>query len=112
MSSVGSVTHWIQALRGGDPGAAQKLWERYFPRLVGLARARLQGARRRAEDEEDVALSAFDSFCRGAREGRFPRLADRNDLWRLLVVLTARKAVDLLQREGRLKRGPVRGESA
>ena len=33
-------------------------------------------------DEEDVALSAFDSLCRGAVEGRFPRLDDRNDLWR------------------------------
>ena len=80
MAASGSVTHWIQALRGGDPDAAQKLWERYFPRLVGLARKRLQGARRRVEDEEDVALSAFKSFWRGARQGRFPQLADRNDL--------------------------------
>ena len=99
--SAGSVTNWLQALQVGDPEAAQKLWERYFQRLVSLARSRLRGAPRRAEDEEDVALSAFDSFCRGARQGRFPRLADRNDLWRLLVVITARKACDLRQRAGR-----------
>ena len=111
MSSPGSVTHWIQALRGGDPDAAQKLWERYFPRLVGLARKRLQGARRRVEDEEDVALSAFKSFWRGARQGRFTQLADRNDLWRLLVVITARKAIDVWRREGR-GGGRVAGESA
>jgi DNA-directed RNA polymerase specialized sigma24 family protein len=65
-------------------------------------------------DEEDVALSAFDSFCRGARQGHFPQLRDRNNLWPLLVVITARKAIDLVQQEGRLKRGggAVRGESA
>jgi DNA-directed RNA polymerase specialized sigma24 family protein len=114
MSTSGSVTHWLRGLRDGDPVAAQRLWERYFHRLVGLARKKLQGARRRGEDEEDVALSAFDTFCRGAREGRFPQLADRDDLWRLLVVITARKALDLLEREGRLKRGGgrLRGESA
>jgi RNA polymerase sigma factor (sigma-70 family) len=113
MDSTGSVTHWISALKAGDTAAAQKLWERYFRRLVGLARKRLQTTRRRAEDEEDVALAAFGSFCRGAQQGRFPQLADRNDLWRLLVVITARKAIDLRERERRRKRGggKVRGES-
>jgi DNA-directed RNA polymerase specialized sigma24 family protein len=113
MDSTGSVTHWISALKAGDAAAAQKLWERYFRRLVGLARKRLRMARRRAADEEDVALSALDSFFRGARQGRFPKLADRDDLWQLLVVITARKAIDLRERERRLKRGggKVRGES-
>jgi RNA polymerase sigma factor (sigma-70 family) len=102
--SEGSVTHWLVLLRAGDPAAAQPLWERYFRRLVGLARARLRGTRRRAADEEDVALSAFDSFCRGAEQGRFPRLDDRDDLWALLVTITARKAADLRQHEGRKRR--------
>ena len=103
----GSVTHWLGALRGGDPAAAQPLWERYFARLVGLARARLRTRRSpgAAEDEEDAALSAFDSFCRAAAEGRFPRLDDRDDLWRLLVALTERKAADQVRRARRLKRG-------
>jgi DNA-directed RNA polymerase specialized sigma24 family protein len=56
-------------------------------------------------DEEDVALSAFDSFCRGAEKGRFPRLEDRDDLWQLLVMITARKAADLVEHERRQKRG-------
>ena len=67
-----SVTQWIDRLKAGDPDAAQELWERYFRRLVGLARKKLRAAPRRAADEEDVALSAFDSFCRGAEQGRFP----------------------------------------
>src|SRR4029077_6763039 len=88
-----------------DPDAAQKLWERYFRRLVGLARKKLRDAPRRAADEEDVALSAFDSFCRGAEQDRFPQLHDRLDLWQLLVLLTDRKAFDLAQHERRQKRG-------
>jgi DNA-directed RNA polymerase specialized sigma24 family protein len=105
MSSPGSVTHWLGLLKAGDSAAAQPLWERYFRRLVGLARVKLQGAPRRAADEEDVALSAFNSFCRAAEDGRFPRLIGRDDLWQLLVLLTARKALHLARDARRQKRG-------
>src|SRR5262245_23373067 len=105
MSPDESVTHWVSLLQGGDPAAAQRLWERYFQRLVGLARARLSGHPRRAADEEDVALSVFRCLCEGAARGRFPRLDDRDDLWRLLVTLTERKAINLTRDERRLKRG-------
>jgi DNA-directed RNA polymerase specialized sigma24 family protein len=114
MSSSGSVTTWVEQLRAGNRAAAQLLWERYFSRLVVLARGKLRGVRRRAADEEDVALSAFDSFYRGVEQGRFPQLDDRHNLWGLLVVITVRKAIDLRQRETRQKRGggKVAGESA
>ena len=101
----GSVTHWLGALKGGDAAAAQRLWERYFDRLVRLARAKLGAMPRGAADEEDVALSAFHSFCQGAARGRFPRLDDRDNLWRLLVTITARKALDQVRRQARQKRG-------
>lgn len=103
----GSVTRWIGDLKAGDEDAARWLWRRYFERLVGVARNKLRSAPRGAavEDEEDAALSAFDSLCRGAAEGRFDRLGDRDDLWRLLVVIAARKAVDQIERDRRLKRG-------
>jgi hypothetical protein len=107
MSSEGSVTGWIGQLKVGDAAAAQQLWERYFRRLVGLARKKLLGTRRQAADEEDVALSAFDSFCRGAGKGRFPQLTDRDDLWRLLVALTARKAWHLRRDQSRQKHARV-----
>jgi DNA-directed RNA polymerase specialized sigma24 family protein len=106
-----SVTQWISALKEGDQAAAQVLWEAYFRRLVGLAYARLRNAPRRIADEEDVALSAFDSFCRGAQAGRFPRLDDRNDLWQILVLITVRKAIDLRNYEGRPSRGKGRVQS-
>ena len=109
MAVEGSITRWLDRLRVGDPDAAQALWERYFARLVQLARHKLKGRGRRLADEEDVALSAFDSFCRGAEAGRFPQLADRDELWRLLVVLTARKAAHLVRDERRHKRGGAAG---
>jgi DNA-directed RNA polymerase specialized sigma24 family protein len=114
MLSDGSVTRWIHQAKVGDEVAAQRLWERYYCRLIRLALKKLRGSRRRAADEEDVVLSAFDSFCRGARQGRFPHLCDRNNLWPLLVIITARKAFDLRQHENRQKRGggKVGGESA
>jgi DNA-directed RNA polymerase specialized sigma24 family protein len=112
----GSVTRWIGELKTGGDTAAQHLWERYFERLVQLALARLRSARRPGtiEDEGDAALSAFDSFCRGAAAGRFPQLADRDELWRLLVVITVRKVLGQLDRQGARKRGGGRlaGESA
>ena len=113
MSSEGSITPWIEGVKQGDPAAARALWQRYFPRLVELAREKLRGAARRMADEEDVALSAMDSFCRAAQEGRFPDLTDRDGLWRLLLRMTARKVVDLTRHERRQRRGGgrVRGES-
>jgi RNA polymerase sigma factor (sigma-70 family) len=105
MLPEGSITCWLGQLQAGDPAAVQQLWQRYFQRLVGLARQKLRNAPRRVADEEDVALSAFESFCRNAERGRFPQLADRDSLWRLLVVLTARKAAHQIRDERRLKRG-------
>jgi DNA-directed RNA polymerase specialized sigma24 family protein len=114
MASSRSVSHWIGQLRAGDQVAAQHLWEGYFRRLVGLARGKLQSLPCRAADEEDVALSAFATFCRGVEAGRFPQLADRDDLWRLLVTITARKALHLARDERSQKRGGgfVRDEGA
>jgi DNA-directed RNA polymerase specialized sigma24 family protein len=105
MSASGSVTQWIAQLKAGASAAAQPLWERYFARLVDRARQRLTSAPRRAADEEDAALEAFDSFCRAAANGRFPQLNDRDDLWHLLLVITDRKALDLVARERSRRRG-------
>src|SRR5215472_4676449 len=100
-----SVTHWLAGVKGGDPVAVERIWHRYFASLVRLARAHLRTAPRGAEDEEDAALSAFDSFCDAAAHGRFPRLEDRDDLWRVLVTITARKAMDQASRQRAGRRG-------
>jgi hypothetical protein len=105
MASEGSVTQRFHLLQAGDRRAVQPLWDRYFRLLVVRGRASLRGLPHGAADEEDVALGAFDSFCRGAEQGRFPNLTDRNDLWRLLVVLTAWKVARTVKGESRQKRG-------
>src|SRR5215831_3959194 len=107
MSSSPSVTTWIGNVKAGDRVAAQKLWERYCARLIGLARAKLPPGRRRADDEEDIALSAMDSFLRAAERGRFPNLHSRDNLWALLVTITLRKAWKVARRE---RRTPEVGE--
>jgi DNA-directed RNA polymerase specialized sigma24 family protein len=102
----GSITRCLGELieGGSSDDAVQTLWERYYHQLVHLARKRLRAAPRGLADEEDIALSAFDSFCRGAATGRYPRLGGRSDLWRLLVTITCRKVADELEREHAAKR--------
>ncbi|MHB1037931.1 MAG: sigma-70 family RNA polymerase sigma factor [Pirellulales bacterium] len=109
------MSEWIHRLGSSrDALAVEKLWQRYYERLVRLARQKLGPSNRQFVDEEDVALSAFDGFCRGLAAGRYPRLNDRDDLWRLLVAITVNKAVDHRRKERRLKRGggAVRDEAA
>ncbi len=109
MTEFGTVTVWLYRLKAGDRGSpVEKLWKAYFGRLVTLARVSLRGRARVITDEEDIALSAIDSFVRAAEADRFPRLADRDDLWRVLFAITVRKAADAVQAEGRLKRGAGR----
>ena len=112
----GSVTRWIGDLvAAGNDEAFQQLWNRYFERLVRVAGAKLQRLGRPAVEAEDAALSALYNFHRAATQGGTPALHDRDDLWRLLVTITARKAHDHAERESRRKRGggrPAAGEEA
>ena len=116
MDSQGDISGWVAKLKAGKRDAAGPLWDAYYRRLMGLARAKLGRLPRRVAGESEVVVSAFNSFCRGAELGRFPRLEDRDDLWQVLGMITARKAADLRQYHRRKKRvpgsGQVRGDSA
>ena len=106
-----SITTWIGELKAGHQEAAQKLWERYALKLAQYANRNLVS--RRVVDGEDIFLSAFHSFLNAVEENRFPQLNDRNDLWQILVMLTARKASKQRAHDRALKRGGglVRGDS-
>jgi DNA-directed RNA polymerase specialized sigma24 family protein len=114
VSDDSSVSRWLDGLKTGNEDDIQRLWDRYFQQLVRLAGSRIPGSSRREYDEEDVALSAFQSFCDRVSQGRFPRLADRDDLWRVLATITLRKVNALVRHQTRRKRGggQVLGESA
>src|SRR5262245_23565886 len=98
----GSVSRWLLIMkesddRAGVDAAVRALWERYFDRLVRLARDRLKNASFGTSEVEDVALSAIKSFCIRAADGRFPRLDDRDDLWRILATIASRKVARLFR---------------
>jgi len=107
IESQGSITRWIEDLAGGDCPqrdlAAEALWQRFASQLIPLARRALDQRTRRREDEEDVVLSVFASFCQRVYDGKF-NLADRDDLWRLLVAMTTFKSRRLLARHRRQRR--------
>jgi RNA polymerase sigma factor (sigma-70 family) len=114
MEPDASVTRLIPLLRSDDAAvrdmAASLIWQRYFRDLLDLARKNLSGRVRRREDEEDVLQSMFHSFCARQGRGEFD-LADRDDLWRLLVTITLRKARNTA-REHRRERRDVARERA
>jgi RNA polymerase sigma factor (sigma-70 family) len=95
---------WIGRLHAGDNAAAEDLWQRYYQQLVRIAYTRLSGSARTMADEEDVVVSAFKSFFRAMEESRAPKLQSEDEIWRLLVTLTARKAIKQIRYESRSKR--------
>jgi DNA-directed RNA polymerase specialized sigma24 family protein len=93
-----SISQWIAELKHGDPEAARQIWDRYFPRLCRFSRNKLGPTARRAQDEEDLALSAINALCAGAVDGRFQQLMNRDDLWQILIMIASRKAANVLRR--------------
>lgn len=100
-----SVTNWLLKLKAGDDGAAERLWNVFFARLVRLVQGRLPTAQQRSADAEDVALSAFASFVRGVDRQQFAKLDDRDDLWRILISIAIHKVLHLQRDQSTLKRG-------
>lgn len=105
MSNTNNISHWIDLVKYGDSAAANRIWQHYFDRLVRSVRQRLNGQNRAVSDEEDIVLSVFDSFYAAAAKGRFPDLSDRDDLWRLLLRMSARKVIDKRRHDLRQRRG-------
>lgn len=108
---MNSVTKLIERVKSGNDSAAADLWNRYHMRLTALARKKLGDAPRRTLDEEDVVVQAFASFCRRAEDGCFPDLRDRDDLWKLLITICERKAINQRKHLFR-KKNAIVGESA
>ncbi len=96
MDDASSVSDWIERFReNGNEIAALKLWDRINPRIRELSRRWIRKVGLPVSfDEDDVTVSVFATFCDRLRSGQLPELNDRDGLWRLLIVMTARKAND------------------
>ena len=108
-----SVTGWIDQICEGNERAAEQLWQHVSAKLLNYARRKLDVPTLRRYDEYDAANSAFHSLCRGLAAGSI-EAHDRDVLWGLLAVITARKISAQRRYWNRKKRGGgmVRGESA
>ena len=98
------VSMWIEQIAAADQDAASRLWAHFCQRLMVFARGRMSPSARRIYDEEDAALSAFRSLCRGIEAQRFPEVGDRGNLWALLVVITSRKIANRFRYEHQQRR--------
>jgi hypothetical protein len=105
-----SVTSWIHAVRVGDEDSARQLWNRYFDRLMAIARSRMSTLPRATYDEEDAAISTFRVLCKRLQEGGYPELSDRNELWQLMLTVILRKIGHRAQYESAEKRGSLASE--
>lgn len=103
---------WLANLQNGDEAAVRRLWNDYFTRIVRLAARKMQNLRLRAADEEDIALSAMNSFYQMARKREEP-IADPTELWKLLATITNRKVNKERQRQyaGKRREQLLAGES-
>ena len=93
-----SVTDWITQLRNGHSSACDKLWPFYLQRLTSLICQKLETSRTEVSDEEDVLIDTCEVCFRKIKEGNYPNISSRHDLWRLLTKIATRKSIDQIRR--------------
>lgn len=98
MEMNSSVTEWITQLRNGHSSACDKLWPFYLKRLTAIIAKKLETSRKGVSDEEDVLIETCEICFRKIKEGNYPNIASRHDLWRLLTKIATRKAIDQIRK--------------
>ena len=113
MSNLTSISVWIEALRQGDPDAAERIWNHFHQRLVRFAAQRLDRNVGRAADAEDVLQNVFLSLYQRMTEGKLEGVSSEESLWQLLYVITGNKIRNHVRDAKAKKRGSgkVRGDS-
>ena len=99
------MTRVFCELMNGDQDAATQLWKFLQKRLLRLSKNVTQRRSGLGYDEQDVAQSAFFALCDGCETQRYSEVANRDELWRLLTVITVNKARKKAAFESRLRRG-------
>jgi len=98
MEMKSSVTDWITQLRNGHSSACDKLWPFYLQRLTSLICQKLETSRTEVSDEEDVLIDTCEVCFRKIKEGVYPNISSRHDLWRMLTKIATRKSIDQIRR--------------
>ena len=100
-----AVTRWANDLREGNSAAADSLWEYLEPRLINLGKRQMQSISKACSDEEDLAQSAFYALCSSIQDGRYQDLADRDEIWKLLVTIALNKFRKRIRHQTAQRRG-------
>lgn len=85
-----------------------QLWEKFYPRLRASIADRVRRMQRPVASNSEIALSAFHSLVKRAKDGQFPDLSDESEFWSLLRTIAIRKANDTQKRLWARKRGGTR----
>ena len=104
MTYEDSVSNWLTRLCDGDERAIEIAFNRYFDKLTRLATSKMKGLNQAQRSGEDVALSAFRSFCSGVKKGCLV-VEKENDLWARLFLVVTRKVCAERRRQRADKRG-------
>lgn len=111
--SENSITRILTSTQAVDEAGAEAIWREFFPRLLRVIEAKLHDVPKRVVDRDDIAQNAMHSLFKGLQGQRFSNVSNCDELWRLLVTITARKISAQRRRSLAAKRGggQVRGES-
>jgi DNA-directed RNA polymerase specialized sigma24 family protein len=98
----------MKDLRSGNVAirdeAAARIWSRYAGQLLELARNRLSTRIKPREDEEDVLQRMYHSFCRRMAKDELTWLENRDDLLKLLIIMTKKKVLRVANHHTRERR--------
>lgn len=104
-AAAGSMTVLLQNWAGNEGRIAERIDGELLPRLRRLAQRVLGGLPGAATEADDVVQSAIKSLCLYMRRQSDGHNKDRDDVWRLLCHIAARKAARRRQRPTRGLRG-------
>jgi RNA polymerase sigma-70 factor (ECF subfamily) len=95
----------LRLWQAGDESAAREIFERYFERLLALARRRISQRLASRVDPEDVVQSAFRTFFGRYKAGQFT-IQDSEDVCKLLARITVHKTLRQIAFHKAAKRDP------
>ena len=96
----------IDLWRHGDQNAARQIVERYFDRMLMLARRRISQRLASRVDPEDIVQSVFRTFFVRLKDGQFV-FQDQDDLCKLLMRITLHKTLRQVAFHKAAKRDPT-----